>query len=177
MECLISRLQEQSQGQPQEGSGLTFDVIRDAWKQAGQPKTAEAIHDLLMKLMGNNKEQVTDAFKTIGINFEQVKGAGAAKVIDKATAKQIYKAAMKLSPDLIRQLIQVAQSGQYAGQQQAQQQKPQAGGANQQSSVAAAYKSSQQAGQRSSLASKMQQQKAQQGTRKSPGARFGQRAR
>lgn len=94
-----------------QNKGLSDEMMIRAWKNIGAPRSPEALYDFLTNVL-KDKQKVADAFGAIGLKFQDVGDeAGAADVIGKGNAKRLYKELIKLSPDLIRQLIQIVQSG------------------------------------------------------------------
>lgn len=89
--------------------GVEYDTIKRAWEKIGQPTSPEALYDLLLRIL-KDKQKVADAFHTIGIKFETTEHK-AAKILDKKVAKQIYNYTRQLSPDRIRELIQIVNAG------------------------------------------------------------------
>lgn len=94
-----------------QNKGLSDEMMVRAWKNIGAPRSPEALYDFLGHIL-NDEAKVKDAFGAIGLKFQRVGDeAGVADVIGKGNAKRLYKELIKLSPDLIRQLVQIVKSG------------------------------------------------------------------
>lgn len=104
---LIEQLQQQAQ-QQEKPKGVEFDQLQKMWQEAGAPKTPEKVFQLLTKALGGNESVAKDAFKEIGIAFEQ-RAEGPAEVLDPNVAKQLKKFAQTLSPDRLRQIIKAVE--------------------------------------------------------------------
>ena len=95
----------EAQQEQQKPKGIEPDYFRAAWQKIGSPTSPEAVYDMMKKIMKDEKK-VLDAFKAIGIKFEDVGDKFAtAKVLDKNVATQILNTTSRLSPDSIRKLI------------------------------------------------------------------------
>lgn len=133
MKTLIEELQQQAgeQGQETQG-GIEFDAVRDAWIEKGKPTSPEVIKDLLTNVL-KDEQKAIDAFAAIGIKFADVGDEhGTAEAIDKKVAKAIFNASAAMSPEYIKQLMQIVQSGKMPGGEDQQAEQPPAQQPNQQ---------------------------------------------
>lgn len=103
----MGSLIEQAQNQ----KGLEVDHIEKMWKNIGGPKTPEELYDFLVNVL-KDKQKVADAFRVIGVKFQDVGDqAKQRSVLGKETDERLLKQFTQLSPDLLRQLIQVVKTG------------------------------------------------------------------
>jgi len=105
---LLTEINQQIASKELQKTGKEYDDIERIWKESGSTQVPEKMYQLLLKILGD-KQKVIDSFKYIGLQLQKHKEA--ADVLDQNVAQKIETTVSKLTPEHLRQLINVVRAG------------------------------------------------------------------